>query len=134
MTDAEAVLSQNLEFYRAIGARDLAALERLWAQDAAVSCIHPGWPVIHGRVLVLQSWRAILTGPQAPRIRCSAEEAAMHGATALVTCEETLDGGSLAACNLFVLEHGVWRLAHHQATPIMARQQSGRSRPRSSIH
>jgi hypothetical protein len=42
---------------------------------------------------------------------------------ALVTCEEELDGGSLAASNLFVLENGLWRLVHHQATPIHERRE-----------
>jgi hypothetical protein len=51
---------------------------------------------------------------------------------ALVTCEEELDGSSLAASNLFVLENGLWRLVHHQATPIMTRQEP--PKPRGSVH
>jgi len=129
--NTDAALSQNLEFYRAIGARDLAAMERIWAREVPVCCIHPGWTVIHGRSLVLESWRAILTGPRPPQILCYEEDATVYDGLALVTCEEELDGGSLAASNLFVLEHGLWRLIHHQATPIMARPQSP---PRGPIH
>ncbi len=132
MTNSDTALSRNLEFYRAIGARDLAAMERIWARYVPVSCIHPGWPVVHGRALVLQSWRAILTGPRPPQILCYEEDATVYDGLALVTCEEELDGGSLAASNLFVLENGLWRLVHHQATPIMTRQEP--PKPRGSVH
>jgi ketosteroid isomerase-like protein len=132
MTNSDAALSQNLEFYRAIAARDLAAMERIWAREAPVSCIHPGWPVVHGRALVLQSWRAILTGPHPPQILCYEEDATVYGDLALVTCEEELDGGSLAASNLFALENGLWRLVHHQATPIMTRRET--PGPGKSVH
>jgi hypothetical protein len=53
MTDKDAALSQNLEFYRAFSMRDLAGMERLWARDAPVSCIHPGWSLLTGRDRVL---------------------------------------------------------------------------------
>ena len=32
MTDSDAVLAANLEFYRAFRARDLAAMDALWAR------------------------------------------------------------------------------------------------------
>ncbi len=40
----------------------------------------------------------------------------------MVTCEEELDAGSLAATNMFVKEQGEWRLVHHQASPILSRR------------
>ena len=42
MTDADAVLAANLEFYRAFTMRDVAAMDALWARDAPVACLHPG--------------------------------------------------------------------------------------------
>src|SRR5215469_13040920 len=38
MTDQDAVLAANLEFYRAFAARDLAAMDALWALQAPVAC------------------------------------------------------------------------------------------------
>ena len=50
----------------------------------------------------------------------------------LVLCEEELDGGTLAASNLFVREDNEWRIAHHHAGQIV-RRQAERRRPRGSI-
>jgi hypothetical protein len=126
MTDIDAVLSQNLEFYRAFSTRDIGGMERLWARHAPVSCIHPGWPLISGREEVLRSWRAILRNPAAPAVLCYEEKATLYGEVALVTCEEELESGTLAASNLFVREGGLWRLVHHQATPVQERQEPRR--------
>ena len=130
MTDSDAVLAANLEFYRAFGARDLAAMDALWARQAPVACIHPGWPVLADRDAVMESWHGILANPGAPRIACYDEQVLLYGDTALVVCEEELDGGTLIASNLFVREDDVWRIAHHQAGQLVARQpQRRRERP-----
>ena len=36
MTDADAVLAANLEFYRAFATRDIAAMDAIWARRAPV--------------------------------------------------------------------------------------------------
>lgn len=122
MTDSDAVLAANLEFYRAFSARDVAAMEALWAQQAPVACIHPGWPALDDRDEVMESWRGILANPEAPRISCFDERVLLYGDTALVVCEEELDGGTLIASNLFVREDGAWKIAHHQAGQLVARR------------
>jgi ketosteroid isomerase-like protein len=122
MTDSDAVLTANLEFYRAFGARDLAAMDALWARQAPVACIHPGWPPLADRDAVMESWRGILSNPQAPRIACYDERVFLYGDTALVICEEELEGGTLVASNLFVREADGWHIAHHQAGQMVARR------------
>ena len=129
MTDGDAVLAVNLEFYRAFAARDLEAMERLWAVRAPVTCIHPGWSALRDRASVMDSWRGILSSPEAPRIACYDEQVFLYGDAALVLCEEELEGGTLIASNVFVREDGVWRLAHHQAGQMVSRQAD---RPRRS--
>jgi hypothetical protein len=121
MNDADAALSQNLEFYRAFSTRDIAAMERLWARHAPVSCIHPGWTLITGREEVLQSWHSILSGPSAPSVLCYDESVTLQNGLAMVTCEEELENGTLAATNLFIKENGLWRLVHHHASQIIWR-------------
>lgn len=116
--ESELVLAANREFYRAFAERDAAAMERLWAVRAEVTCIHPGWNALTGREAVLQSWRDILRNPGAPRIRCRNETAVLHGNIGLVLCHEVLPDGFLVATNLFVREDGSWKMIHHQASPL----------------
>ncbi len=122
MIDQDAVLAANLEFYRAFGARDLAAMDALWARHAPVACLHPGWKVLSDRAAIMNSWAGILSNPDAPRIACFDEQVLLYGDAALVLCEEELSGGTLAASNLFVREVGLWRIAHHHAGQIVRRQ------------
>jgi ketosteroid isomerase-like protein len=122
MTDSDAVLAANLEFYRAFTARDLVAMDALWARQAPVGCIHPGWPALADRDEIMESWRGILSNPDAPRVACYDERVLLYGDTALVICEEELDGGTLVASNLFVREAEGWRIAHHQAGQMAARR------------
>jgi ketosteroid isomerase-like protein len=121
MTDTDAVLAANLEFYRAFGTRDLAAMDALWTRQAAVACLHPGWSALSERDAIMASWEAILSSPNSPRIACYDERVLLYGDTALVLCEEELEGGMLAASNFFVREEGAWRLAHHHAGQIVSR-------------
>lgn len=122
MTDSDAVLAANLEFYRAFTTRDLAAMDALWARAAPVACIHPGWPPLADRDEIMQSWQGILSSPQSPRIACYDERVLVFGDTALVICEEELEGGTLVSSNFFVREGDAWRLAHHQAGQLVVRR------------
>lgn len=130
MTDHDAVLAANLEFYRAFAARDAAAMDAVWAQRAAVACLHPGWTALTDREAIISSWSGILSNPDAPRIACFDERVLLYGDTALVLCEEELDGGTLATSNLFVREDGAWRIAHHHAGQIVRRQAERRRHSR----
>lgn len=116
-SDEEAVLAANSAFYRAFDTRDLDAMGRIWARKSGVACVHPGWAALHGRELVLGSWKNILENPSAPRIACLSAQAYVQGDTAFVICSERLAEGELVATNIFVREDSVWKLAHHQASP-----------------
>lgn len=135
LSDLDAVLSANLEFYRAFNDRDYRAMETLWAKTAPVLCIHPGWTAIAGRDHVVQSWRAILANPQSPQVMVHDDRAFLYGDVAIVQCEEELDAGHLAATNMFVREAETWKMIHHQASQIvMRRQQDERRRPSPTRH
>ena len=123
MSEEDAVLAANEEFYRAFAARDLAAMDALWAQVTPVACIHPGWDALVGREAVMESWAAILGGPGAPQIRCEAPRAFVKGQSAFVICREVLEQGRLIATNVFAREQDGWRMVHHQAGP------SGQAQP-----
>lgn len=118
MNDRETALFANAAFYAAFGARDMKAMEDVWSRDQPVSCIHPGWPAVHGRTEVMSSWAGILSGRNPPRIVCRADRAELLGNVAVVTCVEIINGqGTLAATNIFVKAGPHWAMVHHQAGP-----------------
>ena len=57
------VLAANLAFYEAFRSRDADRMSEIWAEGCEVAVIHPGWPSLHGRAAVLDSWRGFLEGP-----------------------------------------------------------------------
>jgi len=112
-TDREAILFANDAFYAAFAAGDMAAMREVWAGDAPVSCIHPGWDALTTEKDVLASWEGILREP--PQIRCHAPRALAYGDTAMVICFEEISGSFLLATNIFVREGPRWRMVHHHA-------------------
>jgi ketosteroid isomerase-like protein len=115
--DEQAVVAANAAFYAAFQARDLKGMDEIWARERPVAVIHPGWPAVHGRAAVLESWRRILQGPAPPDIACSRAWPYVNGDSAFVICYEKLPGGDLVATNVFAREEGRWRIVHHQAGP-----------------
>lgn len=119
------VLAANAAFYSAFARLDAAAMDQLWARDAPVACLHPGWNPLVGREAVMQSWRGILLGGGAPAsIRCEQPVAHVKGDAAWVICFEVIPGGALVATNFFVREAGRWRMAHHHSSPLPQRAPS----------
>ena len=114
------VLAANEAFYVAFSQGDVHGMGRLWASRAAVSCLHPGMQVLHGRDTVMRSWQAILRARPEQRLRCLSPRVQLVGNVALVTCYEAAgDGpGHLAATNVFLQESGEWKLVLHQAGPL----------------
>lgn len=117
MNERAEVLFANDAFYAAFDGGDLTAMDRLWARDSRVACIHPGWPALSGREEVMESWRNILMGESAPDIDCHKAEAFLNGESAFVICYEMVGGDLLIATNHFVREEGEWRMTHHHAGP-----------------
>jgi ketosteroid isomerase-like protein len=115
--DEQAVVAANAAFYAAFQARDVAGMEAVWARRLPVAVIHPGWPAVHGRRAVIETWRRILEGPEPPDIACSRAWPYVNGDSAFVICYEKLAAGDLVATNVFQREDGEWRMVHHQAGP-----------------
>ncbi len=134
MPDAQEVLSANREFYRAFAERDLEAMHTLWAREAPVACIHPGWNALAGRRPVLESWGSIFLSPEPPTIRCHLPRAYLLGEVAFVICYEVLERGSLTATNTFARERGAWKMVHHQAGPAGALPSEQMPEPPGVVH
>lgn len=114
----KAVLAANREFYRAFAARDIGAMEDLWAIRSPVACIHPGWDIMTDRDEVLNSWQQILSHQDEVDIDCRNETPHVMDDVAIVLCNELLNGHVLAVTNMFRREDREWKMIHHQASPM----------------
>ena len=117
---ARLLLAANEAFYDAFNARDLGAMAELLAADVPVACIHPGWAPLIGREAAMEAWQALFAGPPQPPLVYEEPSGLLLGDAGLVICRERLGEAAFAASNLFVLERGLWRMAHHQAGPLAA--------------
>ena len=115
---SDEVVEANEAFYRAFNQRDAEAMDGLWAQSAPVACTHPGWTALLGRDAVMESWRAILSNPNQPRIVSGGESVHFIGEVAIVLCRELVSGAPLSATNVFVREADHWRMVHHHSGPV----------------
>jgi hypothetical protein len=82
--DHDAVLFANEAFYQAFAARDLAAMEEVWAR---CRCLHPSAGCrCMGGAAVMRSWQGILAGT--PAVACHDARATIFGDSAMVVCFE----------------------------------------------
>jgi hypothetical protein len=119
MTEEEAILTANAAYYRAFRMGDDALMGRVW-HDGAITCVHPGWPPIHGRAAVLASYRGIMSNPNQPEVACQDEQVFVTSDMARVICVEAVSGVRLIATNLFLRSGANWRMIHHQASLLTA--------------
>lgn len=115
------LLFANDVFYAAFVTGDFRAMDAIWAVRHPVSCIHPGAGTLEGREEVMESWAHILTSGDTEGFHCMDARAHVCGETGWITCFEVLGEGALIATNIFVLENGDWKIAHHQAAATKAR-------------
>ncbi len=117
MVDAEdEVLAANAAFYDVFSAHDLSQMDDVWAREAEVACIHPGWGLLSDRASIMRSWRSILDN--GPFIWCSNERVRVCGEIATVVCHEHIEGLLLIATNVFMREGPRWAMVHHHAAPV----------------
>lgn len=137
-----ALRAANQAFYAAFERLDLDTMGNLWARSVHVSCVHPGWDLVLGYEAVMQSWRAIFDGTS--EIHFKSEEAQVTAGSTMgwVVSREVLSTmvqglpveNTLSAVNTFVLEEGVWRVAHHHAAPLLAGKPRSARKPDVVLH
>ena len=66
----------------------------------------------------MESWRRILSNPDQARVVIGGATVSFLDDVAVVVCRELAGGSPLAATNLFVQEHGSWKLIHHHSGPV----------------
>lgn len=120
------LLAANQRFYEAFEMLSIDAMDGVWAESLAVSCIHPGGPPIHGREAVMRSWAQIFEGTQEMVFRLEKVEVAVLGTTGWVTLVERIEQrnegrlvkAAALATNVFVHGTAGWRMVHHHASAV----------------
>jgi ketosteroid isomerase-like protein len=119
----------NARFYRALEGLDLQAMDRLWAHDGWVRCVHPGWDILVGWQTVRRAWEQIFANTRWLRVTPTTVEATVIGDVGVVVCSENITattegdvGVAVAqATNLFRRTRDGWQMIHHHASPAPVR-------------
>jgi ketosteroid isomerase-like protein len=123
--DTRLLREANDLFYRALETLDLEAMERLWAHEDWVRCIHPGQDVIVGWTDIRRSWEQIFASTRWIRVTPTAVSVQLLGPVAMVACSENITAANESdvglavaqATNLFQHTPAGWRLVLHHASP-----------------
>jgi ketosteroid isomerase-like protein len=127
VSDPADVGEANAAFYRAFEALDIDEMDRVWAHDEHVRCVHPGWPLLCGWPAVRASWQTIFESTEEMRFTLSEVTVNVGGDLAWVTCTENIlsEVGervtvtAILATNLFERTGSTWRLIHHHASHVI---------------
>lgn len=135
MSDAEELLKSkieevtraNQEFYEAFESLDVARMDRIWAQQEYVTCIHPGWTLRVGWPAVRDSWVLIFNNTFAMTFELTEIQIQVAGDVAWVVCTEQItsrqgeqsQGGRVLATNLYEKTGDRWQIIHHHGSPVM---------------
>ncbi len=123
----EEVTKANEAFYDAFGSLDVVKMDRVWAQQDYVTCIHPGWTLRSGWPQVRDSWVLIFNNTFSMEFELSDLQIQVAGDVAWVICVEnitsrqgeTLQETRVLATNLYERMDDEWKMIHHHGSPIM---------------
>ncbi len=123
----EEVTKANEAFYDAFESLDVVKMDRVWAQQDYVTCIHPGWTLRSGWPQVRDSWVLIFNNTFSMEFELSDLQIQVAGDVAWVICVEnitsrqgeTLQETRVLATNLYERIGDEWKMIHHHGSPVM---------------
>ncbi len=137
----ETAQAAEAAFYRAFEHGDLEAMMRVWAEDDAISCIHPMGPQLQGRSAVAQSWKAVFESSGEMRFHLSECEYTTEAGLSVHCVHENIRFGDglaeravVIATNVYRLTAQGWRLWRHHASPGHARSPAVAASPSGTVH
>ena len=127
MEKTDSLIDANTRFYRAFELFVIEEMNELWDKDLAVTCIHPGWPLIQGRSEILQSWINIFNNTMVMQFTITESSIKIEGEWGWIVCTESLrsvvngkvNEGRVEATNIFRRVKNEWYLVHHHGSPII---------------
>lgn len=127
METTDSLIEANTRFYRAFELFDIEEMNELWDKELAVTCIHPGWPLIQGRSEILQSWINIFNNTMVMQFTITESSITIEGEWGWIVCTESLrsvvngkvNEGRVEATNIFRRVKNQWYLVHHHGSPII---------------
>lgn len=128
MSERDAVLNANRAFYDAFQSLDAEKMEKVWARDPSIICIHPGWRKLSGWGPIMASWERIFENVFEMKFELGETNVTISGDLAVVVVEENLtqrgyDGISrsqVIATNVFERIGDVWFMVMHHGSPVIA--------------
>jgi ketosteroid isomerase-like protein len=123
----EEVTRINQAFYDAFESLDIARMDRLWAHQDYVTCIHPGWSLRVGWPAVRDSWVLIFNNTFSMSFELTELQVQVAGDLAWVICTENITSrqddearvSRVLATNLYERMGGEWKMIHHHGSPVM---------------
>lgn len=123
----EEVTLANEEFYRAFESLDIGEMDKIWAHQEYVTCIHPGWSMRVGWPMVRDSWVVIFNNIFSMGFSLTELQVQVAGDVAWVICTEnittrqadTTQNSRVVATNLYERMDEGWKIIHHHGSPLM---------------
>jgi len=123
----EEVTRANQEFYHAFESLDIGRMDRIWAQQEYVTCIHPGWTLRIGWPAVRDSWVLIFNNTFSMKFDLTEIQVQVAGDVAWVICTENITSrqgeatqeSRVLATNLYERVGEQWKIIHHHGSPVM---------------
>ncbi|MCP9446973.1 MAG: nuclear transport factor 2 family protein [Nitrospira sp.] len=117
----------NQRFYEAFESLDIAQMDRIWAHQDYVTCIHPGWTIRSGWPAVRDSWVLIFNNTFSMKFDLTDVMVQVAGDIAWVICVENLtthqtdepQQARVLATNLYERIGDEWLMIHHHGSPVM---------------
>lgn len=121
------VTQANQAFYEAFESLDIARMDRIWAHQEYVTCIHPGWTLRTDWPEVRDSWVLIFNNTFSMKFELSEVMIQVAGDMAWVICVESITSqqsdepqeAKVLATNIFERIGDEWLLIHHHGSAVM---------------
>jgi ketosteroid isomerase-like protein len=123
----EEVTRTNEDFYKAFESLDVTAMDRIWAHQEYITCIHPGWSIRVGWPAVRDSWVVIFNNTFSMEFQLTELQVQVAADVAWVICTENISSrvgdatqnSRVVATNLYERIGDAWKIIHHHGSHLM---------------